>query len=70
MFNILLAGFIMAQCPKTIVDNRTKTWNKMDETTLKRAKTRCSYYYSKSPCLKKLIKLEERRYHAVCGKPK
>lgn len=67
MFTLLITGFMMAQCPKPIVENRTSTWNKTDEQTLTRAKNRCSYYYAESPCLKRLIKLEENRYHAICG---
>lgn len=65
----LIIAFMLAQCPQPIIDNRTDTWNDLDKQTLVRATARCEFYFPKSPCLKKLVKLEERRYHAVCGKP-
>ena len=68
MFGLLFAGFIASQCPQPIRENRTNQWTKFDQQTFDRAITRCSFYFPKSPCLKKFIKLEERRYHAVCGK--
>lgn len=69
MFNILLAAsFIIGQCPKTRIENHTVSWNTLDKQTLKRAKTRCLHYFPYDPCLKRFIKLEQRRYQAVCGK--
>lgn len=56
-------------CPATIIENRsTDPWNKFDEWTLSTAKKRCPKLYVKSPCLKKLVKLTARDYHAICGR--
>lgn len=68
MKGFFVAFILAAQCPQPIIENQTNTWTKFDQQTFDRAITRCSFYFPKSPCLKKFIKLEERRYHAVCGK--
>lgn len=62
----LLAGLSLT-CPAPEIVNKTGTWTKMDQATYVRAQTRCGHYFKVSPCLKVLKKLEERRYHAVCG---
>jgi pyrimidine deaminase RibD-like protein len=39
-----------------------------DQQTLERTTARCRHYFKDAPCLKRLIKLEDRQYRAVCGK--
>lgn len=69
MIGFLLINFVLTQCARPTIENHTKTWNNFDKQTLSRAITRCEFYFPESPCLKKLIKVEERRYQAVCGNP-
>lgn len=38
-----------------------------DALALQRALVGCAQHFPDSPCLKKFIKLDERRYQAVCG---
>ena len=38
-----------------------------DNKVLERAKTRCSFYYPNSPCLKRFIKKDVNLYNAICG---
>lgn len=59
---------ISLTCPKPIVYNNTKIWNKMDRKSLASAKKRCKVHYPKSPCLKQFFKVEYNTYRALCGK--
>jgi len=54
-------------CLVVIVVNLTSTWNKVDQTTLDRAKIRCQQLYPDSPCLKKFIKKPDNIYNAICS---
>ncbi len=66
---MILVALILS-CPTTIIVNRTRDWNQTDRQTLARAKVRCKHLFPEDPCLKKLVKLEELRYHAICGRAK
>ncbi len=56
-------------CPKVqIIAVNGATWgNKMDKMNLDTATNRCAQLYKNSPCLVSFMKLEDNRYHAVCG---
>lgn len=69
MLSALLVGATLAvSCPETKIVNHTKVWNEQDAKTLKSAKSRCSYYYPNSPCVKVFIKKDATTYNAVCGR--
>lgn len=56
-------------CPKTKINLLNGSdWTKHDESVLNKAKKRCRYIYSDSPCLKTFEKVKENTYHAICGK--
>lgn len=59
---------LLTLCITTIINHTSKELDKYDLETLTHAKTRCVYYYPKSPCLKKFIKKDYHKYWAVCGK--
>ncbi len=58
---------ILLVCMQPNIINKTKTWNDLDQQTLKRAQVRCQELYSDAPCLKTFIKKEELLYNAICG---
>lgn len=63
----LIIAMMLFSCPATKIVNTTDVWNEIDQTTLIRAKNRCSEIYPKSPCLKRFVKKEENVYTAICG---
>lgn len=70
MFKVILFTLALsaAQCPETIIDNRTNEWTPYDMQTLARARVRCGEIYPDSPCVKKFIKKDASTYNVICGK--
>lgn len=56
-----------SSCLKTEIENRSKTWTKEDEDTVKEQTERCKKTYPGTPCLSKLIKFEDGTYQVTCG---
>lgn len=57
---------LLACC--TAISSPDKTWSKTDQEALESAKGHCRVEYSRSPCLVKFKKVEDRVYQAICGK--
>lgn len=53
-------------CPSPVIENKTRTWEPLDQQTLNRAKKRCDEWYGK--CLVRFIKKDEGAYRAYCGR--
>ncbi len=67
-----LANAAPKSCPDTAIINRSdEPWGAIrDIGALEAAKNRCVVHYPKSPCVKRLYKLEPGRYHVICGRAK
>lgn len=62
---------ILFACTAAIIVNSSDyPWNKFDQNTYLRSLTRCYYYFSDAPCVKKFEKRGERNYWVTCGKEK
>jgi len=55
-------------CPVPEIRNNTKTWNKLDESTLQSTYAGCKRNYSEKHCPIIFIKHEDNRYSVICGK--
>lgn len=63
------AIFLTLNCPETKIINKTKAWIEHDSRILRVATKRCPELYKDSPCLKYFMKMREREYRAICGRP-
>lgn len=59
---------LLALCVTVIINHTPNPLSKYDLETLEHAKTRCVFYYPKSPCLSKFEIKGPRRYWATCSK--
>lgn len=60
---------MIAECALTIIVNMTAVWTTHDQATLDKGQIRCGQIYKKAYCLKKIIKVKEGAYRAVCSPP-
>lgn len=59
----------MISCALTIIINCTPIWNDHDKKILRfyQSPKGCKRVYPDAPCLKKIIKREERNYWVICN---
>lgn len=64
---LVAVNFYVSNCYQTVIENRTGTWQEIDQKHLDQAKKRCGEIYPDAPCVKKFIKTEEQVYRVICG---
>jgi hypothetical protein len=70
MSNVLIAAAIA--CSSPVLENHTKTWDKIDQMAEQSAEKRCGQLFPDGPCMKVFIKNEDKdgvHYRVVCGPP-